>query len=281
VGSPGQGRWSDSPWLAVLDAIVTDSPTRGYYVAFLFPRSLSSVSLSLQIGTTAVRERVGRSNDARGELRAIVGLIRRSVPEWMTFFPEKTIQLEPDSPSSRAAFYEHGHAFGVTYGISRLPPEHALKEDLRRMIEIYRLLTARAGSELTLRTLPHLEGPIPSSEGEFLGWEYPTEYRLHRVIERNHALAKRAKRALGYVCQACGFDFEHQYGSELGHEFIEAHHITPLAELQVDRVRLDPRHDFAVLCSNCHRMIHRLRTEQTVANLRRYVFRRTRAARDT
>jgi 5-methylcytosine-specific restriction protein A len=261
--------------------IVTDSPTRGYYVAFLFPRSLDSVSLSLQVGTTAVRERVGRSNDARGELLAIVDLIRRTVPEWKTFFPEEAIHLQPDSPSSRAAFYEHGHAFGVTYAISSLPPEYSLKEDLGRMIELYRLLTARAGSELTLRTLPDSEDPLSSSEGEFEGWEYPSEYRLHRVIERNQALAKRAKRVLGYICQACGFDFERQYGTELGHEFIEAHHITPLAELHIERVRLDPRRDFAVLCSNCHRMIHRLRTEQTVANLRRYLVRRTSGSQNT
>lgn len=244
---------------------------RGYYVAYLFPRTLNTVSLSLQVGTTAVRERVGRSNDARGELHAIVELIRRSVPEWRDLFPEKEIHLQPDSPGSRAAFYEHGHAFGVTYSTSALPSEQSLVGDLTRMVELYRLLTVRAGTELALRTMPGLENSENLMDVDTAGWEYPTQYRLHRTIERNRALAKRAKRALGYVCQACGFNFELQYGTELGHEFIEAHHITPLSELRIERVRLDPARDFAVLCANCHRMIHRLRSEQTITNLRRHL----------
>ena len=61
----------------------------------------------------------------------------------------------------------------------------------------------------------------------------------------------------GYVCQACGIDFEKQYGP-LGHQYIEAHHLTPISELPEGvPVPQDPKEDFAVLCANCHRMIHR------------------------
>lgn len=266
VGSPGQGGWADSPWLAVLDALVTDSPLRGYYVAYLFPRSMDRVSLSLQLGTTHVRERTRGSGAARRELASLVSLIRRSLPSWRDSFPEETIHLEPDSPTSRAAFYEHGHAFGVTYQLDQLPGETTLRDDLRRMVDLYRRLTASVGDELEYRTAPRDElAGRAEDEG---GWEHPTQYRLHRRVERNRKLAERAKRALGYVCQACGFDFELAYGDGLGRGFIEAHHLTPLSLLHAERVLLDPRRDFAVLCANCHRMMHRRGAPTTVEGLR-------------
>ena len=61
----------------------------------------------------------------------------------------------------------------------------------------------------------------------------------------------------GYVCQCCGFDFRRVYG-DLGEEYIEAHHLTPLSSLPEGKtVSMDPQNDFAVLCSNCHRMVHK------------------------
>jgi 5-methylcytosine-specific restriction enzyme A len=56
---------------------------------------------------------------------------------------------------------------------------------------------------------------------------------------------------------ACGLNFEQIYGI-LGKNFIEAHHLRPITKLTGERVELDARTDFTVLCSNCHSMIHRL-----------------------
>jgi 5-methylcytosine-specific restriction protein A len=57
------------------------------------------------------------------------------------------------------------------------------------------------------------------------------------------------------------------YG-EVGKGFIEAHHLTPLYSLKGQKVTLDPRRDFSVLCSNCHRMIHRTEFVSKVAEFR-------------
>jgi hypothetical protein len=89
-----------------------------------------------------------------------------------------------------------------------------------------------------------------------LGEEDLRVLRLHKGIERNRKLASNAKRALGYKCQACNFDFHKKYG-EIGKKFIEAHHLVPLSKLKGKVIKLDPKKDFSVLCSNCHRMIHR------------------------
>jgi predicted HNH restriction endonuclease len=51
----------------------------------------------------------------------------------------------------------------------------------------------------------------------------------------------------------CGFDFERAYG-ELGRGYAHVHHKRPLSERDGDEVtRLE---DLAVVCANCHAMIH-------------------------
>lgn len=82
---------------------------------------------------------------------------------------------------------------------------------------------------------------------------------LHRRRERDPRLARKKKeQALSrqgtLVCEACGFDFAATYGDR-GRGFIECHHRRPLSELRAhQRTRL---HDLALVCSNCHSMIHR------------------------
>ena len=55
-GSPGQGNWATVPWISVFDPAITTSATRGYYVVYLFHAHDPVVHLSLNQGTTAVRE---------------------------------------------------------------------------------------------------------------------------------------------------------------------------------------------------------------------------------
>jgi hypothetical protein len=84
----------------------------------------------------------------------------------------------------------------------------------------------------------------------------------HRLVqhlkrERNPKAAAAAKAAHGTICQACNFDFESVYGS-IGAGFIEAHHLVPIASLKPGQGKTyNAKRDFAVLCSNCHRMFHR------------------------
>ena len=84
--------------------------------------------------------------------------------------------------------------------------------------------------------------------------------RLHRERERNPSLVKNAKLAAlrkhrRLFCRACGFDFHEQYG-DVGKGFIECHHLLPLSVAQQSKPKLV---DIALLCSNCHRLVHRCR----------------------
>jgi len=85
-------------------------------------------------------------------------------------------------------------------------------------------------------------------------------------IKRNAAIVTKAKKLKGYVCEACDLDFGEVYGA-IGKCFIEAHHIEPLAGR--GGISKKPTvDDFAMLCSNCHRMVHRGESVLSVAQLR-------------
>ncbi len=84
-------------------------------------------------------------------------------------------------------------------------------------------------------------------------------YKLHKVRERDKKItAAKKKRVLKekgeLKCEACGFDFEKAYG-ELGKGYIECHHLVPLSNFESGKdTKLE---DLALLCANCHRMIHK------------------------
>lgn len=91
---------------------------------------------------------------------------------------------------------------------------------------------------------------------------------MRRKIERNRTAARQAKKFHGTRCQACDRDFAERYG-EIGRDFIEAHHLRPIATLEEGvPVKYDVAADFAVLCSNCHRMIHRFANPSDVQSFR-------------
>lgn len=81
---------------------------------------------------------------------------------------------------------------------------------------------------------------------------------MHRTRERNRELIRKKREAVlretgRLACEACGFDFNATYGAH-GTGFIEVHHVLPLHTLKPgSRTRLQ---DLAVLCANCHRMVH-------------------------
>ena len=96
-------------------------------------------------------------------------------------------------------------------------------------------------------------------------------FRVHRTRERNPALVKKKKKAAlrksGCLrCEVCGFDFQKVYG-DLGQSFIECHHTVPVSELEPGATtRLK---DLALVCANCHRMLHRGGETLTVRELRK------------
>ncbi|MDO8950561.1 MAG: HNH endonuclease [Actinomycetota bacterium] len=92
---------------------------------------------------------------------------------------------------------------------------------------------------------------------------------IHKRRERSPSAVHRKKESVltqngSLECEACGFDFEAVYG-DLGRGYAECHHTKPLSELsRSTKTRLG---DLAIVCANCHRMIHRSRPMLTISEL--------------
>lgn len=97
------------------------------------------------------------------------------------------------------------------------------------------------------------------SDEDYSAKEGKVVYKLHKLRERD--LKLNSKKKVQYFekhgkldCEVCEFDFYKVYGN-LGKGFIEAHHRVPLSEL--DSEKTTKLEDLALVCSNCHRMLHR------------------------
>ncbi|MFF0694384.1 HNH endonuclease [Streptomyces tendae] len=120
---------------------------------------------------------------------------------------------------------------------------------------------------------------LPLDDDEDLDGYSAPEGRLlmsrHKRRERNKGLRKKKiagvlKQGGALTCEACGFDFEKIYGDR-GSGYIECHHVVPLHEAGEGRTKLS---DLALICSNCHRMIHRRAPWPTPKELRTLIERR-------
>ncbi|MEV8307793.1 HNH endonuclease [Streptomyces flavidovirens] len=124
-----------------------------------------------------------------------------------------------------------------------------------QMTEVARLIREGISTgelqDLTQTGEEELDDEFSAPEGRLL-------LRRHRARERNKGLRKKKiesvlQRGGTLACEACGFDFEEVYG-ERGAGYVECHHVVPLHEAGEGKTKLS---DLALVCANCHRMIHR------------------------
>jgi hypothetical protein len=99
------------------------------------------------------------------------------------------------------------------------------------------------------------------------------QYKLHVSRERDSRVSKLVKdkrwRTHGFLrCDVCGFDFHRFYGTR-GYGYIEAHHTIAVCDLKEgQRTRSQ---DIALVCSNCHRMLHKSRPWLSIEKLRKVI----------
>jgi predicted HNH restriction endonuclease len=85
------------------------------------------------------------------------------------------------------------------------------------------------------------------------------------IYERSTKLRDAAIKAFtvkGEIsCDCCNFNFNSFYGHNIGSGYIEIHHIKPIfkyEEQEINKFIKDAIQNLVPVCSNCHRMIHRV-----------------------
>jgi 5-methylcytosine-specific restriction enzyme A len=94
--------------------------------------------------------------------------------------------------------------------------------------------------------------------------------QLHKRRERNPKVVHKKKKKVldttgSLSCEVCNFDFHVAYGI-LGFGFADCHHRKPLSELIESKAT--SMGDLAIVCANCHRMLHRARPWKTIDELK-------------
>ena len=98
--------------------------------------------------------------------------------------------------------------------------------------------------------------------GEFEGDKIIRKHIRQEITNRNSKIVQIAKSEAfengkgRILCECCSFDFVHFYG-ELGTKYIECHHRIHLSKGE----RITQTSDLALVCSNCHRMLHRKKVD--------------------
>ncbi|PST83890.1 HNH endonuclease [Pedobacter yulinensis] len=111
--------------------------------------------------------------------------------------------------------------------------------------------------------------PYSVEDEDFTVREGQIIYKLHKLHERNRTIIQKKKESYWKKyhrldCEVCSFDYHKFYGS-VGRGYIECHHRTPLHQIAMDTQTALA--DLALVCANCHRMLHR-DTKMTIETLR-------------
>lgn len=131
-----------------------------------------------------------------------------------------------------------------------------------------RLAQVAKAIRLNADTVHHADTGGQQGDDEALEGKLLT--RAHKMRERDQGLAKKKKAQVfentgKLECEVCGFDFSAKYG-ELGEGFAECHHTKPLSTLKPgEKTKLS---DLAVVCANCHRMLHRAKPWISIEELK-------------
>ncbi len=127
---------------------------------------------------------------------------------------------------------------------------------------MHRPLTQEEATKLTKLVQVGQEIPVEQLAEELVGLEGEEKQKMviHRHRESRLRAAKIAKAKflnngiLKCEVPGCGFDFAEVYGS-VGVDYVQVHHLLPLS--LGDGERETTMLDLAIVCANCHAMIHR------------------------
>ena len=139
-GSFGQQTaWANVPWMACFDKDITTTAHQGYYITYLYAADMSCVYITLNQGWTYFQERY-RGKEGLRNIKLISNVWKERLKEHAKGFVLDSIDLKCKKPLTIHRGYEAGCICGKVYYKDSLPEDEVLKDDLIRMIGIYKIL---------------------------------------------------------------------------------------------------------------------------------------------
>lgn len=121
-----------------------------------------------------------------------------------------------------------------------------------------------------LRLIELGKEPLPDVDVTAFGLEGNRRLVTHLRRERDSGIIQKKKAVVlaetgSLCCEVCNFNFKKTYG-DCAPNFCEVHHLTPLHKS--DGVIKTELSDLAIVCSNCHRVLHLTNPMLSIANLK-------------
>lgn len=135
TGSVGQGNWANVPWICIFDRSITTSATRGVYIVYLLSADTNTLYLTFNQGCTDIRSSHSK-RDTIKIMREKAAEIFSSI-DGRGFNTDEAINLG-SGLTELAELYQRGTIFYKGYQNGSIPSEQELREDLSKMMEIYR-----------------------------------------------------------------------------------------------------------------------------------------------
>jgi len=265
-GSCGSGRWSETPWVAVLNSSVTESTQTGYYICYLIDPTEKTVFLSLAVGWTQFSDSFSE-NEARSRIDRYSQYLVNSLRDVPASFKRGHIDLSAKGSLTKG--YEVGQILSKEYSYTDLANEQVLVEELAAMLKLYEDLTLVAGdSILNIDSETLVQQMEPSNMDReinsatlkkdtaqaisnliLLAEAEPANRRIVMLnkIARNPKFATFTKERAHYVCEICG---RQPFLQKNGKPYAEADHTKALGEQGVDHPT-----NMRCLCAQCHAVV--------------------------
>lgn len=133
-GSVGQGNWAKVPWLAIFRKDITLSAQNGVYIVYLLSSDGNSLYLTLNQGVTDA----GKDSTTKETIKALRNNADRISAQLNkhSFLSDENINLGNDI-TDLGKKYQKGTIFYKKYSKHDVPSEDILREDLKKMLDIY------------------------------------------------------------------------------------------------------------------------------------------------
>ncbi len=172
-----------------------------------------------------------------------------------------------DSGTWYAALSHFPAALFDAHGYLRFDTEEEYKASLHIIIR-KQIRVRRPGISSAPNYVRMLDEDIPINLDLDIHVANEGQQRLvtHLRRERNRSIVdKKKKQAASHDCEICGFSFGSVYGN-LANDYCEVHHLIPLSE--VEHTTQTRMKDLAIVCANCHRVVHLKNPPYTIAQVK-------------
>ena len=290
-GSVGEGRTSETPWIAVKRRDITSSVQRGAFVIYIYSADMRKVYLGLMLGC-AYFEGSGRGQKTR--IRKLANTFAQNLEIPNTFIKA---EMPLNGSSERAKKYSLATICFKEYDVSYLPEDGELRLDFDMIMDVYHSLANLVGNRtLDLffayyeavgdglideneRTISSKDSSDDLDETEIVdipvAKQSPVyDFKGNKHYPRDKRKKEKALKRAEYLCEYDNSHFSFWTRNNETKMYVEAHHLIPLNESDEFEVSLDVEANIVSLCPNCHKKIHYGTVEERTKMFRELVNKR-------